>query len=82
MEQTTILLGTQWVMKEKVSGLITLVKKDMTARYQGGNNAGHTIYINNKKYVLHQIPLGILQNKNGFEHQTFLLSVVIIRGFS
>ena len=34
---------------------------DLVARYQGGANAGHTVYINNKKIVLHQIPSGIIR---------------------
>ncbi len=35
-------------------------KADIVARYQGGHNAGHTVVINNEKYVLHLIPSGIL----------------------
>ena len=35
---------------------------DLVARYQGGANAGHTVYINNKKIVLHQIPSGIIRD--------------------
>ena len=38
-------------------------KHDIIIRFQGGPNAGHTIYRNNKKCVLHQIPSGILNNK-------------------
>ena len=36
---------------------------NVIARYSGGPNAGHTIYHNNKKYVLHLIPSGIFNNK-------------------
>lgn len=45
--------------------IVDLVSKnyDIVIRYAGGPNAGHTIYRNNKKIVLHQIPSGIL-NKN------------------
>ena len=32
---------------------------DMIARFQGGPNAGHTLYVKDKKVVLHQIPSGI-----------------------
>lgn len=35
---------------------------DIVARYQGSNNAGHTIYYNGEKIVLHQIPSGIIQS--------------------
>src|SRR6185312_8927146 len=36
---------------------------DMIARFQGGPNAGHTLYVNDKKIVLHQIPSGIFHDK-------------------
>src|SRR4051812_13004749 len=35
---------------------------DVVARYQGGNNAGHTVVIHGDKYVLHTLPSGILHN--------------------
>jgi adenylosuccinate synthase len=34
---------------------------DYVVRYQGGHNAGHTVYANGKKYVLHVLPTGIVQ---------------------
>ncbi len=34
---------------------------DIVARYQGGANAGHTVYIKNRKIILHQVPSGILR---------------------
>ena len=33
---------------------------DLVARFQGGDNAGHTVVVNDVKYKLHQIPSGIL----------------------
>ena len=33
---------------------------DAVVRYSGGNNAGHTIAVNGKKYGLHQVPSGIM----------------------
>jgi len=36
---------------------------DVVARFNGGNNAGHSIYFNNKKYALHLIPSGIFYGK-------------------
>ena len=43
--------------------IISLLSKEsnVVARYQGGANAGHTVYKDGKKIVLHQIPSGILQ---------------------
>jgi len=60
----TVVIGTQWgdEGKGKIVDLLS-PKYDTIVRYQGGNNAGHTIVFNNKKIVLHLIPSGILQNK-------------------
>ena len=52
------------VMKEKEKLLIILLPDyDMIARFQGGPNAGHTLYVNDKKIVLHQIPSGIFHEE-------------------
>lgn len=58
---TVVIVGTQWgdEGKGKIVDVLT-EKADVVARYQGGNNAGHTVVINNEKYVLHLIPSGIL----------------------
>ena len=56
-----IIVGAQWgdEGKGKIVDLLS-DRFDVVARYQGGNNAGHTVIINGKKYVLHLIPSGIL----------------------
>ncbi|HUC93620.1 MAG TPA: adenylosuccinate synthase [Paenibacillus sp.] len=57
---TVVVVGTQWGDEGK--GKITdylAEGADVVARYQGGNNAGHTILIDNKKYKLTMIPSGI-----------------------
>lgn len=56
-----VLVGLQYgdEGKGKVTDLLS-EKYDMVARYQGGNNAGHTLYHNGKKLVLNQIPSGII----------------------
>jgi adenylosuccinate synthase len=56
----TIILGSQWGDEGK-GKLVDLLAKDydIVARYQGGANAGHTVKINDKQYVLHLIPSGI-----------------------
>jgi len=38
-------------------------KADLIVRYQGGNNAGHTIYVGGEKKVLHLLPSGVFRNK-------------------
>lgn len=54
-------LGAQWgdEGKGKIVDLLT-PRFDIVARYQGGHNAGHTVYINGTKFVLRLIPSGIL----------------------
>lgn len=58
-----IIVGAQWgdEGKGKIVDLLS-EKAHIVARYQGGANAGHTIVANGKKYVLHLIPSGILQD--------------------
>jgi adenylosuccinate synthase len=57
-----IILGSQWgdEGKGKIVDLFA-DRFDIVARYQGGHNAGHTVYIGEKKYVLKLIPSGILR---------------------
>ncbi|WNS42259.1 adenylosuccinate synthase [Paenibacillus sp. MMS20-IR301] len=57
---TVVVVGTQWGDEGK--GKITdylAESADVVARYQGGNNAGHTILIDGKKYKLSLIPSGV-----------------------
>ena len=56
-----VVVGAQWgdEGKGKVVDLLT-PHFDIVARYQGGHNAGHTVRIGDKKFVLHLIPSGIL----------------------
>ena len=50
--------------KGKISKWLSDIEKyDCFVRFNGGPNAGHTIYIDGKKLVLHQIPCGIVNNK-------------------
>lgn len=57
---TVVVVGTQWgdEGKGKITDFLA-ESAEVVARYQGGNNAGHTILINGKKYKLHLIPSGI-----------------------
>ncbi|MBX3044483.1 MAG: adenylosuccinate synthase [Candidatus Kapabacteria bacterium] len=58
-----LVVGSQWGDEGK-GKIVDLLSKDhdIVARYQGGANAGHTIVIDGKKYVLHLIPSGILND--------------------
>jgi adenylosuccinate synthase len=56
-----ILVGLQFgdEGKGKITDMLSK-NYDIVARYQGGNNAGHTLYVNGEKVVLHLIPSGII----------------------
>lgn len=58
----TVLVGSQWgdEGKGKIVDLLS-DRYQIVARYQGGANAGHTVEIDNKRYILHLIPSGILR---------------------
>ncbi len=58
----TILVGAQWgdEGKGKIIDVLT-DRADLVVRCQGGNNAGHTVFVNGKPHVLHLIPSGILR---------------------
>lgn len=63
MGEVTVLVGAQWGDEGK-GKVIDILTEDVqyVVRYQGGNNAGHTVVIGDKKYVLHLIPSGILHD--------------------
>lgn len=56
-----VVVGAQWGDEGK-GKIVDILSEgaDIVARYQGGANAGHTVVISGKKYVLHLIPSGIL----------------------
>ncbi len=57
----TILLGAQWGDEGKGKVVDHLAASaDLVVRFQGGNNAGHSLWVGGKKTVLHLIPSGIL----------------------
>ena len=57
-----IIVGTQWgdEGKGKIVDLLT-ERADAVVRYQGGNNAGHTVMFGEKTFILHLLPSGILR---------------------
>jgi adenylosuccinate synthase len=58
----TILVGAQWGDEGKGKIIDVLTEQaDVVVRTQGGNNAGHTVFLGAKKYVLHLVPSGILR---------------------
>jgi len=64
MSETLVVVGSQWGDEGK--GKITdyfATRADMVVRYQGGNNAGHTVVFDGNKYSLQSIPSGIFNPK-------------------
>jgi adenylosuccinate synthase len=61
MANNVVILGTQWgdEGKGKIADLLA-EQADAIVRFQGGNNAGHTLIVDGKKTVLHLIPSGVL----------------------
>ena len=59
-----VVVGSQWgdEGKGKVVDLLG-TRVNMVVRFQGGNNAGHTVVVNGKKTVLHLLPSGILNHE-------------------
>ncbi len=59
----TVLVGSQWGDEGKGKIVDILSERfDIVVRYQGGANAGHTVEIGDKKFILHLIPSGILRD--------------------
>ena len=56
----TVIIGMQWGDEGKGKIIDVLAEQaDVVIRYQGGNNAGHTVEIGNDQFILHLIPSGI-----------------------
>jgi len=59
-----IIVGTQWGDEGKGKIVDLLAENaDMVVRFQGGNNAGHTMVVGGEQFICHLIPSGILQGK-------------------
>jgi adenylosuccinate synthase len=59
-----VIVGTQWGDEGK-GKIVDLLAEfaDIVVRFQGGNNAGHTMVVNGEKFISHLVPSGILQGK-------------------
>jgi adenylosuccinate synthase len=59
-----VIVGTQWGDEGKGKVVDLLAERaDMVVRFQGGNNAGHTMVVGGEQFICHLIPSGILQKK-------------------
>jgi adenylosuccinate synthase len=62
MHSTTVVLGCQWGDEGKGKVVDRLSESmDLVIRFQGGANAGHTVYVGDEKFVLHLLPTGVLR---------------------
>lgn len=63
----TVIVGTQWGDEGK-GKIVDLLSEhaDCVVRFQGGNNAGHTMVVNGREIISHLIPSGIIQQKKCF----------------
>jgi adenylosuccinate synthase len=77
MKKSLILVGTQWGDEGKGKIVDHFSKKfNAVCRFQGGHNAGHTIYKEDEKFVLHLIPSGVFcENVSCFIGQGVILSI-------
>ncbi len=58
----TVLVGLQWGDEGKAKVLDELAEKaDVIARFQGGSNAGHTVWVGEERYAFHLVPSGVLR---------------------
>jgi len=75
-----VVVGTQWgdEGKGKIVDLLTGYA-DYVVRFQGGNNAGHTLVVDGEKFVFHLIPSGILnKDKKCFIGNGVVLDPVVL----
>jgi adenylosuccinate synthase len=76
-----VILGLQWGDEGKGKIVDYFAKDyDVIARFQGGPNAGHTLYVEDKKIVLHQIPSGVFHtNKLNFIGNGVVLDPITLK---
>ena len=76
-----VILGLQWGDEGKGKIVDYFANNyDVIARFQGGPNAGHTLYVEGKKIVLHQIPSGIFhENKTNLIGNGVVLDAVTLK---
>jgi len=61
MSKNVVIVGAQWGDEGK-GKIVDILSEyaDVIVRFQGGNNAGHTVVVDHDKFILHLIPSGIL----------------------
>ena len=74
--KATVLLGLQYGDEGK-GKMIDFLSKNFqaVARFQGGENAGHTVYVKSRKFVLHLLPSGVIRGKPCFLGNGMVINV-------
>lgn len=74
-----VVVGTQWgdEGKGKIVDLLSRYS-DYVVRFQGGNNAGHTMVVNDKQIISHLVPSGIIQKKKCFIGNGVVVDPVVL----
>ena len=77
----TVIIGSQWGDEGK--GKVTDFygeTADLVVRYQGGNNAGHTVVVGDRKMKFHLLPSGIMRAKHVFIGAFRLCTICLFDG--
>ncbi len=80
LSSKVVIVGAQWgdEGKGKIVDLLS-ADYDVTVRYQGGSNAGHTVILGKEKFILHLLPTGILQeNTKGIVAQGMVIDLEVL----
>jgi len=79
MKKPIIVVGMQWGDEGKGKIVDYLAKKsDYVVRFNGGDNAGHTVVLNGHSYKFHNLPSGVIQNKKVFIAQGAVINPHIL----
>ena len=76
----TVVVGSQWgdEGKGRIVDLLAAAA-DVVVRYQGGNNAGHTVWLGEHRYAFHLIPTGILRGKLSLLGAGMVVDLAVLR---
>ena len=85
IEKVDVVLGCSFGDEGKGKVVYDLLKKNkynLCVRFNGSGNAGHTIYENNEKFVVHQLPVGVLLNVYNLISSDCLMDIVRLKNES
>jgi adenylosuccinate synthase len=76
----TVVVGSQWgdEGKGRVVDLLS-AEADLVVRYQGGNNAGHTVWVGETRFAFHLIPTGIIRGKRSLLGAGMVIDLPVLK---